>query len=515
LYQEVVYAQVPEGRRLRLHRRIGTREETGYGAQAGAHAAELAVHFERGQDYQRAVQYLQQAAANALQRYASQEASDWLRRALALLPALPEAPARVQQELDLLLAIGPALMATKGFAAPEVEQTYARARDLCRQVGETPQLFRAVRGLWSFYFNRGALPVARELGEQLLGLAGRAAAPTPLLEAHQALGMTLFFLGDYAGAQTHCALGMTLIDPTAQRAQALYDDTAAGVRCLGTAAHTLWCLGYQAQARRRAQEALTLAQALAHPHSLAFAQQWAAVLHHHHREVPGVQAQAEALLALATVQGFPLYAAFGTFWRGWALAMQGQGEAGLAQMHQGLAAVLATGTELPRPFCLVMLAEAAGHTGQVAEGLRLLAEARTELEASGRQGYLLAEAYRLQGAFLQRQADAVRAEACFQQALTVARRLQAKSWELRAAMSLGRLWQQQGKRDEARHLLAEVYAWFTEGFDAADLQEAHALLTEWGNRPVTLMLDSPAEHAPLPQQKLAIRRPARPRAPDR
>jgi predicted ATPase len=127
-----------------------------------------------------------------------------------------------------------------------------------------------------------------------------------------------------------------------------------------------------------------------------------------------------------------------------------------------------------------MLAEAAGHTGQVAEGLHLLAEARTELEASGRQGYLLAEAYRLQGAFLLPQADAVRAEACFQQALTVSRRLQAKSWELRAAMSLGRLWQQQAKRMEAHHLLAEVYGWFTEGFDSGDLQEAHALLKEWG-----------------------------------
>ena len=444
LYQEVVYAQVPEGRRLRLHRRIGTREETGYGEQARAHAAELAMHFERAQDTARAVRYMQQAADNAMQRYACQEASDYLRRGLALLTTLPETPARVQQELDLQLALGRALIATKGSAAPEVEQTYARARTLCAQVGETPQLFQALRGLWSFYFNRGALPVARELGEQLFALAGRAAAPTQLLEAHQALGMTLFFLGDYAAAQTHCAQGMTLMDPTARRAKELYHDAAPGVRCLVTAAHTLWCLGYPAQARRRAQEALTLAQALAHPHSLAFAQQWAAVLHHCHREVPAVLAHAEALLALAAEEGFHLYAALGTFWRGWAVAMQGQGEAGLAQMHQGLAAVSATGNDLARPFCLVTLAEAAGHADQVGAGLRLLTEALTEIEVSG-QGFLLAEAYRLQGAFLLRQADAVRAEACLHQALTVARRQHAKSWELRAAMSLGQLWQQQGK----------------------------------------------------------------------
>jgi DNA-binding winged helix-turn-helix (wHTH) protein/predicted ATPase len=480
LYQEVVYAKVPEGRRLRLHRRIGIREEAGYGGEARAHAAELAMHFERAQDTARAVRYLQQAADNVMQRYACQEAADYLRRGLALLTALPESPARVQQEIDLQLALGPALIATRGPAAREVEQTYARARILCAQIGETPQLFRALRGLWSFYINRGVLRAARELGEELFGLARReAAASTHLLEAHQALGMTLFFLGDYVAARTHCERGMTLMEPTAQRAGALYHDSAPGVGCLVTAAHTLSCLGYPAQARRRAQEALTLAQALAHPYSLGFAKQWATVLHHRHREVPAVQAQAEALLALATAQGVPVHAALGTFWRGWALAMQGQGEAGLAQMHQGFAAILAMGTELVRPFCLIPLAEAAGHTGQVGEGLRLLAEALTAIEASGQRS-LLPEAYRLQGAFLLRQADAVRAEACFQQALAVARRQQAKAWELRAAMSLGRLWQQQGRPDEARQLLAAVYAWFTEGFDTVDLQEAHALLEEWG-----------------------------------
>ena len=157
--------------------------------------------------------------------------------------------------------------------------------------------------------------------------------------------------------------------------------------------------------------------------------------------------------------------------------MQGQGEAGLTQLRQGLAAVVATGQELLRPLCLVLLAEAAGHVGQVEEGLCLLAEVLTTLEANG-QGDLLAEAYRLQGEFLLRQAipDAVQAEACLQQALTIARRQQAKSWELRAATSLARLWQQQGKWAEARELLALIYGWFTEGFDTADLLDAQTLL---------------------------------------
>jgi predicted ATPase len=159
--------------------------------------------------------------------------------------------------------------------------------------------------------------------------------------------------------------------------------------------------------------------------------------------------------------------------------MQGQGEAGLAQLRQGMMAVLATGQELSRPLCLVLLAEAAGHAGQVEEGLRLLAEALAAFEEGGR-GDTLAEAYRLQGEFLLRQTvpEAAQAEACFHQALDIARRQQAKSWELRAAMSLARLWQRQGQRAEAHQLLAEVYGWFAEGFDTADLQEAKALLEE-------------------------------------
>jgi predicted ATPase len=399
---------------------------------------------------------------------------------LVLLATLPDTPARAQQELDLQIALGPALVATKGMAAPEVEQTYARARALCTQVGETPQLFPTLWGLCLFYHNRGALPTARELGEQLVRLAERAADPMHRLGAHEALlGGTLFHMGDYAAAQTHLEQGIVLTDPAAQRVLALRHGLAPGAACLAVAANTLWCLGYPAQAVRRSQEALTLAQALAHPQSLAVAQFFAAFLHYRRRrEAAAVQAQVDALLTLATAQGFPLWEGIGTVCRGWALAMQGQGEVGLAQLRQGLATIVALEQELSRPLWLVLLAEAAGHVGQVEEGLRLLAKALTAFEANG-QGDLLAEAYRLQGELLLRQAtpNTAQAEACFWQALAIARRQQAKSWELRAAMSLSRLWQQD-KRAEAHELLAPIYGWFTEGFDTADLQEAKALLDE-------------------------------------
>ena len=220
-----------------------------------------------------------------------------------------------------------------------------------------------------------------------------------------------------------------------------------------------------------------MAQEVAHPHGLAHAQYYAAGLYCRRREAPHVQAQAEALLTLSRAHGFPFHVGNGTFYRGWALIMQSQGAADLTELSQGLATILATGHMLSQPSLLVQTAEAAGHLGQVEEGLRLLAEALKAFETTGR-GDMLAEAYRLQGAFLLRQTtpDAPRAEACFQQALAIARRQQARSWELRAATSLACLWQQQGKRTEAYALLAPVYGWFTEGFDTADLQEARALL---------------------------------------
>ena len=477
LYQDVVYARVPPGRRAYLHRQIGWRLEAGYGLQASEIAAELAMHFLHGHDNVRAVQYLQQAGANAMRRWAHQEAMAYLTRGLELLETQPDTPGRAQQELDLQLALGPALMAAKGWAAPEVEQTYARARVLCTQVRHTPKLFPTLHGLWRFYRSRGALSTALALGEELYCLAQREATPTPLLAAHDALGQTLFYLGDYAAAWAHFAQGIRLIDPPVQQAQTLHPGIAPGVACLAYAAPVLWALGYPAQALQRCQEALTLAQEVEHPQSQGLVHHLAAYLYHRRRELAAVQAHAEAALTLATAQGLPLYVGLASHLRGWALAMQGQREAGMAQMHQGLAGLLATGQALAQPFCLVRMAEAAGYTGDVDQGLHLLAEALAAFEASGR-GDMLTEAYRLQGEFLLRQAvpDAIQAEACFQQALALARRQQARSWELRAAMSLARLWQQQGKRAAAYELLAPIYGWFTEGFDTADLQEAKTVL---------------------------------------
>jgi predicted ATPase/DNA-binding winged helix-turn-helix (wHTH) protein len=479
LYQDIVYRRLPAGRQRRWHARIGTRLACGFGERAGAMATAVAWHCIQGGLLSQAVPYLRQAAQNAFQRHAYQEATGHLTRGLELLGTLPETTMRLQQELELQLALGSALIAIKHVAAPEVGQAYARARELCRQVGETPQLFPTLWGLWRFYLNRGELPAARELGEQLSWLAQHAAVPIPRLEAQTALGVTLFFLGEYGAAQTHLEQGLALTDPLERRTRVLSYSVTPEVMCLAYAALTLWCRGYPAQAVQQGQEVLLLAQAQAHPLSLVFAQYFVTMLHYQCRDVSGVQAHAEALLTLATAHGFPSYVRHGTCWRGWALVVQEQGEASLAQTRQDMTTILATENALSQPLYLIMYAEMAGYAGQVEEGLRLLAAALANLETSG-AGDLLAEGYRLQGELLLRQVtlDMAQAEACFQQALAVARRQQAKSWELRAAVSLVRLWQQQGKRDDAYNLLAPIYSWFTEGFDTSDLKDAKALLDE-------------------------------------
>jgi predicted ATPase len=224
-----------------------------------------------------------------------------------------------------------------------------------------------------------------------------------------------------------------------------------------------------------------MAQALAHPYSLALAHDYAAMLFQFRRAGSTAQKSAETAMALCTERGFAYYLAWGTIMQGWALVRQGQREEGMAQMRRGLAAIGATGAELRRPYYLALHAEVCGAVGQFGDGLTMLAEARAAMRSTG-ECWTEAELHRLTGELLCRQSvvDTPQAEVCFRQALDVARHQQAKSLELRAAMSLSRLWQRQGRRAEARDLLAPIYYWFTEGFDTADLQEARALLNEPG-----------------------------------
>jgi predicted ATPase len=436
----------------------------------------VAHHYTEAGLREQAVVYWQRAGQQASDRSAHLEAVSHFTTGIELLKTLPETPAHTQHALTLHIALGAALLITKGHAAPEVEHAFTQARALCQQVGETPELVPVLFGLWRFYVSRPQLHTARELGETLLRLAQRSLDPALAAIAHYALGVAWMWLGALPAARQHLEDGIARYTPDQRRAPAFRIGHDLGVGGRGFAAPTLWLLGYPAQALARLHDALALAHALAHPFSLAYARCWAAMVSQLRRDVPAVHEHAVAAVALSTEQGFPVWTALGTSLRGWALAMQGQSEEGMAQVRQGIAACRATGGVVVVPYLCTLLADVAAHLGHPADGLQALAEAHILVEQQ-EDRFWEAEVCRLRGVLLLRQpgTPAAEAEACFQRALDIARRQEAKSLELRAAMSLSRLWQQ-GKRAEARELLAPIYGWFTEGFDTADLQEARALL---------------------------------------
>jgi len=477
LIQDAAYQALLKSRRQQVHQRIAQVLEERFPEICITQPELLAHHYTQAGFSSQAVRYWQRAGQRAVQHSAYAEVISHLTTALALLRTLPDTPKRTQQELDLQIALGPALMATKGQAAPEVEQAYARARVLCRQVGETPQLFPALWGLASYYLMKPELQTSRELGEQMLRLALRAQDPALLLEAHRSLGTTLFESGALVQAQAHLEQGMALYHPQQHRSHTVLYGRDPGVVCLSYGAHARWLLGYPDQALQRIQDALTLYGRLSHPFSFASALFYAAILSQLCRDAQAAREQAEVLMTVATEEGFALRLANGMIIHGWALVEQRSGEQGLAEMRQGLSAYEATGAYLTRPYFLALLAEGYGQVGQPAEGLSVLANALASMQRYGER-FFEAELFRLKGdlQLALSGAQAGEAEACFHRALEVARHQQAKSLELRAALSLSRLWQQQGKQERAFHLLAEIYGWFTEGFDTADLQEAKALL---------------------------------------
>jgi len=328
---------------------------------------------------------------------------------------------------------------------------------------------------------------ARAHAEQGLRLTENVHDPALLLLVHQTLAISLYPLGELLAARAHFEQGLTWHNPQ--------QPSPASVSCLSHLTIVLWTLGYPDQALRRVQEALALARQLSLPFWVGFALLFTTNLHYRRREERAAQEQAEAVITLATEQGFPFWLGLATICRGGVLAAQGQGEVGLLQIHQGLNRLRAMGSMMNWSFSLAILVEAYGKVGQAEAGLNVLAEALEGVDKTGERFYE-AELYRLKGELTLQQFNVqgskfqridprslmpdpqAEAEACFHKAIEIARRQQAKLLELRATVSLARLWQQQGKHHEASHTLPEIYSWFTEGFDTKDLQEAKALLEE-------------------------------------
>ncbi len=479
LTHEVTYVGLLQARRRALHQRIADAIETIFADRLAEQVERLAHHYTEAGLVEQAIGYWHQAGQRAIERSANSEAITHLTQGLELLGTLPDSRERAQWELKLNISLGVPLASIKGPRASDVGKAYTRARELCRQVGDPLQLFPTLWGLWRFYTNRGELQTARKLAEELLSFTLDEQEPALLLQAHHAQWTTLYALGEFAAALEHTDRGIALYSPQEHHAQAFVIAGHDPCVCAhDTAGAALWVLGYPDKALKRGEKALALARELNHPSSLALALHRAAKIHQLRGEHDLVPTRAGALLTLASEQGFAAYFAGGTLMQGWALTVQGQGKDGIVQMREGLSA-LAGGIESASPYSVTLVAEGYGKEGRSEQGLSLLTKALAATKKGGQRCWD-AELHRLEGELLlsisRSRDNHSKAEACFYEAIDVARRQRAKSFELRAATSLARLWQDQGKRTQAYDLLAPVYNWFTEGFDTADLKDAKAVL---------------------------------------
>ena len=488
LYVNTLYERIPAARRAKLHKDMAEQGEIIYGSRAGEIATELSVHFERARDYKRAAKYLQKAADNAIRRFAYREAVGLARRGLELLARLPNTTEGAAQELCLQLTLGMPLIATEGYASPNVGSAYLKARELLQQLGDIPDVSEVLWGLWAFHLLRAELGTASEIAEEFLHLSERLPYPGLDMRGHLMKGVTLAHMGEFVLAREHSEKCLSLYDTEQHLDDAFYYSQNPGVGMLCHSAWVLWYLGHPTQSLKRMDEGLTLARKLSEPHGLAHALFFAAILFQLRGEARLAQERAEAALAFATEHGLLLYQAHATIARGWALVEQGIDEEGIEQMRQGLIAQQATSTEVNRAHFLALLAEALGKAHQPDEGLRILEDALSLIDRNGER-YYRAELYRLKGELLLMQSKCLKssaphpvvfaqAEGCFNESIKIARQQKAKSWELRAVMSMVRLYQDHGKHTDARRLLTQIYDSFTEGFDTVELREAKVLLVE-------------------------------------
>ncbi len=497
LYHNALYARLRPTRRIALSGAMAQALLNHYGERSGVVASELAHMFSIARDFTRATQYFMIAARNATGVFAYEEAAALARRGLEMLGMLPDSPQRAQQEMGLQLMLGTSLSFAKGHSLAEAGKSMTRARELCQQMGEPPQLFTVSFALWSFYIVGAKIQEAHQMAEQLLRMAERARDPLLLVGAHYTMGTTMQFLAELSAGHEHLEQGFSHYDPQKHRDYLSLYSVDPGILCLSETVRTLWLLGYPEQAKRRLEEALKLARESADPKCMAFAMVKAVQLHLYRREAILAEEWAEKGLAHCSEHGIVQERMWIKSLSGWALAAQGRVEDAMAQMRESIEAYRALRSELSLSHYLTLLAEVLGLIGRAQEGLGIITEALELVRRTGDR-HCEAETNRIRGELLliraaslesgqvtragdwpgvaPEAAECAEAEASFRRSIEIARRQGAKSWELRSAITLNRLLRQQDRRAEARQILEPVYNSFTEGFDTADLQEAKTLL---------------------------------------
>ncbi len=472
--REVAYLELSPMHRRSLHRRAAQALASVYAADLDPVSAQMAAHFEQAGLPAQAIASYRRAAEAAQRLFANEETIGLFNRALQLLPQLAPGRARDELELSLRTVLGASLVVAKGYAAPEVVEQLTRARALGEELGQppTPPLLRA---LAVAHIVRAEYQSAYDIGAHLLELTEHRQDPVLAVEAHYVLGASTFWLGDFAASRGELERAIRLYDPRQSHTHTTLFSQDPKVVCLSRLALLLWCLGFWEQALQTADEAVALARRLGHPFSLAYAAQYVATLQSLRGAPQAALALTTEVIALAREHRLAQFVPLGKAFHGWALAEQGQFEAGVAELSQAAAAYRAGGNEHLRPYFLTLLAGLHGKAGDVEHGLALLAEALALLGVNGER-WCEAETRRLTGELLLRTGQVAQGEAALVQALEVARAQQARSFELRAAMSLSRLWQSQGQLAQARHLLSPITNWFGGQIETPDLREARFLL---------------------------------------
>jgi DNA-binding winged helix-turn-helix (wHTH) protein/predicted ATPase len=489
LYQEVLYGRISAIRRVRFHQLIGQRIEMAFLGQLSDVAGQLAMHFEAGKEYSRAVHYRELAAQNALDRRAYREAADHLARAVELIPSLPQSVERDNRECALLGTFAPVLRIIEGYTSPAVEAIYKRARELSERVGDRVHLARALHGLWAFNFKLGSMAAAQKIAEEMLSL--RKQVPDAAIEARYALAATQSCTGEFSVAYDHAKQGITLYDPVLHQPHVRLYGQEPGVFLHLWASINSWFLGYPDRALKHNANMRALAERLGCTIGTIPSLYMSAVLHQLRREPKIALERAAAAAALADEQGLASLSTRVRFMRGWALSMEGQIAAGIGEMRHSLSALDAIDDHWYRPYNLALLADALGRMDRSPEGLDIIEEALAGSRVGG-QNFYDSELYRLQGELIlqgkhswqRRRHQQTEAEGSFNKAINIAHRAGARSLQLRATVSLYRLGQatlfnpdSSGiKKKDARRKLSEIYNWFTTGFDTPDLMDAKELL---------------------------------------
>jgi predicted ATPase len=462
---------------VQVHRLIAERGEEVYGERAEEIAGELAMHFERGRDFRRAAHYFRLGANTAIRRFAYQEAVSLARRGIELIEKVPSTPESISVALCLHLTLGVPLIAIEGYASADVGRVYLKARELYEVLGDSPDISEVLWGLWTFHILSADFTAARNISEEFLRLSERLPYPGLAMRAHWTMESTFTHLGNFTLALDHFEKALVVYDPNQHRDDSFLYALNPGVAMPCFAAWALWCTGRTDQSLARIEEALALARELSEPTGMAHAALFASVLYQFRRDPLMSQYYAEAAIDISREHGLALYDAMAMIMQAWTLSKRGGAPDAIDQIREGLAALDATGSYLVRPHFLALLAEVFCKVDRIDEALLLLDEALAMVNSKGER-YYEAELHRQKGELLLRQTtnNHTKAEECFRRSLAIAESQQAKSWQLRTALSLARLYRSQDNAVAARNLLAPIYESFNEGFETDDLRDAAVLL---------------------------------------